>query len=316
MTVPSVAEGEKELHMEQISWKGLTWVNIEGPTRKEIDYLAQHYPFHPLDFDDCLSKIQLSKIDKYEDYLFIVLHFPVFSKEVRVTLPSQVSVFLGKDYLITLHAGNLKPLVKFFRDCQIHEEARQESMKSSGYLLYRIVDRLVDYCFPILNKIIENMEKIENDIFDEHTRGTVRGISVIRRDVISFRRTIWPLRATIGTLDHQVKRFTPEDMEVYWGDVIDHIDKIWNTLDECKEIIVGLDDTNNSLYSHHINEVIRILTIISTIILPLTLIASIYGMNIDLPGSGGGLLFFIIMVVIMVTIVGGMLYFFRRRRWI
>ena len=318
MAVTSVAEGEGELNMEQISWNGLTWVNIEKPTRKETEYLAQHYPFHPLDLDDCLSKIQLSKIDEYEKYLFIVLHFPVFSREARVTLPSQVSIFIGKDYLVTSHAGNLKPLVKLFRDCQIHEEARQEHMKSSGYLLYRIVDRLVDYCLPILNKIIENMEKAEDAIFDEHTRGTVQELSILRRDVISYRRSIWPLRAAVGTLEHKVTRFTPEDMEVYWGDVLDHVDKIWNTLDECKEIIEGLNDTNNSLYSHRINDVMRVLTIMATIMLPLTLVASIYGMNIALPGGieGGSLLSFAIMLVIMALIVGGMLFFFHRRGWI
>ena len=318
MAIPTITEGEKELTLEQVTWNGLTWVNIEGATSKETEYLAQNYPFHPLDLDDCLSRIQRPKIDEYGDYLFIVLHFPVFKREARVTVSSQVSIFIGEDYLVTLHPGNLKPLAKLFRDCQINEEARQENMKSSGYILYRIVDRLVDYCFPILNKIMENIEKVEEDIFDARGRQTVQEISILRRDVISYRRIIWPLRAVIGALEHRTERFTKEDMEVYWGDVVDHLDKIWDTLEECKEIIEGLKDTNDSLYTNRINEVMRILTILATIMLPLTVVASIYGMNVPLPGGveQGNLISFIIIVFVMLFIIGGMLLFFRHRRWI
>jgi Mg2+ and Co2+ transporter CorA len=131
----------------------LTWVNIERPTREETQYLADRYPFHPLDLDDCLSKTQTPKIDKYEEYLFMVFHFPVFNPQARVTTASQVSIFVGEDYLITLHQGDLKPLVTLFRSCQTNEKVLQENMgHSAGYLLYRVLDRLVDYCFPILTK--------------------------------------------------------------------------------------------------------------------------------------------------------------------
>jgi magnesium transporter len=315
MAKPTVIEGEKELNVEQITWSGLTWVNIEKPTPKETKYLAQNYPFHPLDLDDCLSRVQRPKIDEYEDYLFIVLRFPLFSKEERVTIPSQVSIFIGKDYLVTLHTGLLKPLVSLFRDCQLNEEARLENMKSSGYLLYRIVDRLVDYCFPILDKIMANIEKVEDDIFDTTTPDPIEDLSELRRDVISYRRIVWPLRAVISSLEQKTKPFTPQDMEVYWGDVVDHVDKIWDTLDECKEIIDGLNETGGILASHHTNQVIRVLTIIATIMMPLTLLASIYGMNIRLPGQEHDLSF-IILLLIMLLAIGGMLFWFRRRHWL
>src|SRR4030042_3804728 len=105
MAKPTVVEDK--LNIEQVTWNGLTWVNIERPTPKETEYLAQNYLFHSLDLDDCLSRTQRPKIDEYEDYLFIVLHFPLFSKNQRVTVPAQVSIFIGKDYLVTLHAGVL-----------------------------------------------------------------------------------------------------------------------------------------------------------------------------------------------------------------
>jgi len=316
MTTPQVREKEQKLNLESLTWGDLTWVNIEHPTERETDYLAQNYPFHPLDLDDCLSRIQRPKIDEYKDYLFLVFHFPVFSKEARVTTPSQVSVFIGENYLITLHSGELKPLVKLFKECQIDEESRQENFSQGpGYVLYRIIDRLVDYCLPILNKVGDNIEGAEDSIFSPGRRDTIKKISVLRRDIISFRRTIWPMRAVIGSLEPKVRRFTSMDLAVYFGDMVDHVDKIWDALDEYKERIEGLNDTYDSLAGNRTSEVMRMLTIIATILLPITVVASIFGMNIPLPfqNSSHSLLY---IVLIMIAIIGSMLYFFRRQRWI
>ncbi len=315
MTTSQVRK-EEQLNLESLTWGNLTWVNIEGPTEQETEYLAQNYHFHPLDLDDCLSRIQRPKIDEYKDYLFLVFHFPVFNKEARVTTPSQLSVFIGKDYLITLHNGELKPLVKLFRECQIDEESQQEYFsQGSGYLLYRLIDRLVDYCLPILSKVGGNIEDAEDSIFSDRMRGTIKEISILRRDIISFRRIIWPMRAVIGSLEPKIRRFTRMDMAVYFGDMVDHVDKIWDALDEYKEVIEGLKDTYDSLATNRTNEVVRILTVIATILLPITVVSSIYGMNIPLPfqHSGFSLLF---VFLVMLAIISGMLYFFHRQRWI
>ena len=315
MTMSKVGK-EKQLNIEQITWGDLTWVNIENPTERETEYLAKNYSFHPLDLDDCLSRIQRPKIDKYKDYLFLVFHFPVFNKEARVTTPSQLSVFIGEKYLITLHKGELKPLVKLFKECQRDEESRQEYLgEGSGFLLYRMIDRLVDYCLPILNRVLDNIETVEDDIFSDRKRGTVKEISLLRRDIISFRRIIWPMRAVIGSLEPKVRRFAKEDMEVYFGDMTDHVDKIWDALDEYKEIIEGLSDTYDSLASNRTNEVMRMLTVIATILLPITVVASIYGMNIPLPfqNSSYSLAF---VFFVMLVVISSMLIFFRHQRWI
>ena len=315
MATPKVRK-EEQLNLDSLSWGDLTWVNIERPTERETEYLAQYYPFHPLDLDDCLSRIQRSKIDEYKGYLFLVFHFPVFNKEAEVTTPSQISVFIGEDYLITLHKGELKPLVKLFKECQIDEESRQEYFsQGSGYLLYRIIDRLVDYCLPIVNRIGDNIEDVEDNIFSNEMPRAIKEISILRRDVISFRRIIWPMRAVIGSLEPKIRRFTKMDLAVYFGDMVDHVDKIWDALDEYKEVIEGLNDTHDSLATNRTNEVVRMLTVIATILLPITVVASIYGMNISLPfqNSSYALIF---VFLIMLIIVGGMLYFFRRQRWI
>ena len=114
----------QELNIQSLERQGLKWINIEKPSKGEMHWLQEHYPFHPLDLDDCLSRVQLPKLDEYENYIFLVLHFPVFNRKVHITLPSQVSIFVGEEYVVTIHAGQLRPLVKLFRDCQTSETVR------------------------------------------------------------------------------------------------------------------------------------------------------------------------------------------------
>ncbi|MFC1934914.1 magnesium/cobalt transporter CorA [Chloroflexota bacterium] len=314
----SLTEGkEKQLRIKTVTWDDQRWIDIVPPTEAETEYLAETYQFHPLDLDDCLSRIQRPKIDTYKDYLFLVFHFPVYNKEARVTSTSQLFVFIGDKYLITLHKGELKPLVKLFRECELDEETRQENLgQGSGYLLYRIIDRLVDYCLPILNKIGASIDQTEDNIFASRGMpGAIEDISSLRRDVIAFRRIIWPMRAVIGSLEPKIRRFTPLDLAVYFGDMTDHIDKIWDGLDEYKEIIEGLNDTHDSLATNRTNEVMRMLAIIATILLPLTVVASLYGMNIPLPFQNSAYSFIFVLFV-WIVIVSGMLYFFRRHHWI
>ncbi len=309
------AEKKAQLNLESITWGGLTWVNIEGPTEQETAYLAEHYPFDPLVLDDCLSRIERPKIDEYKDYLFLVFHFPVFRKEARVTIPSQLSVFIGDNYLVTLHKGELKPLVKLFKECQLEEEAREEYFKNGpGYLLYVIIDRLVDYCFPILSKIVSNIEEVEDRIFDLRV-DTIREISVLRRDIIAFRRVIWPMRAVIASLEPRIRRFTNLDLAVYFGDTVDHVDRIWDALDEYKEVIEGLNDTYDSLATNHTNQTMRILTVIATILMPATVVSSIYGMNVPLPFQNSAYSFLFVSAITLIM-TAGMLFFFRRKHLI
>jgi magnesium transporter len=294
---------EEKLNIDTLNWKGMTWVDIAPPSQKEIDYLAENYHFHPLDLDDTLSRRQRPKIDEYKDYLFIVFHFPIYNKEEQLLSVSQLSVFIGQDYLITIHKGVLKPLVKLFRECEIDEESREEYLgQGAGFLLYRILDRLVDYCQPILNKVSDGIEDVEDEIFKQTGTSTVREISRLRRDVIAFRRIIWPMRAVVGRLEPRIRRFINIDMSVYFGDMVDHLDRIWDGLDEYKEIIEGLNYTHDSMATNRTNEAIRILTIIATIMLPVTVVGSLYGMNIKMPFADSDYAVFIVFGLMLAII--------------
>jgi len=312
----AVDKKDEKLNIETIKWGKITWINIEKPTSSDMEYLAKNYLFNLFDLEDCLSRIERPKIDEYENYLFIVLHFPVFKQEARVTTSSQVSIFIGEDFLVTVHTGDLKTLAKLFDDCQLNERAREEHMaRSSGYLLYRILDRLVDYCFPILNRVIANIEAAEDRLFSEPARDTVQEISVLRRDVMSYRRIIRHQTAILKSLEVREYPFLREDLDVYFGYIGDHIGTISETLEEYKEVVEGLNATSDSLFSHRTNEVMKMLTVLGTILLPLLVISGIYGMNVSLP-FGDSSFAFPLIILFTLCISGGMLAYFRNRRWI
>jgi len=312
--------GPKELNIRSIANGKLTWFYIEKPTSQEVAFLAQRFHFHPLDLDDVLSRIQRPKIDEYEDYLFMVLHFPVFDKQNRITKPSEINIFVGESYVVTVHCtGDFKPLARFFRECEDEKESRERYLgRSSGFLLYHILDRMVDSGFPILDKVTQNIDDIEDIILTKPVPETVREISLVRRDLISFRRVIHPQIAVIETLEREEYPFFKEDQEIYFGDIADHIRKIWDGLEDCKEVIDGLADTSNWLTSHRIQEIMRILTIIMGILAPPTLIASIYGMNIPLPGgvNTGSLLPLGVLLALMAVTAGVIFFYMRRRRYL
>ncbi len=318
MAISEVEKEERPLNLKKIEWHDFTWIDIVPPAEPEIEYLEQNFHFHRLDLDDCLSRRQLPKIDVYEDYIFLVFHFPVYNRETRISTHAQLSAFIGKKYLITLHDGQNKSLAKLFHDCEINEEARQENFgHGSGYLVYRIFDRAVDSYFPVLDKIMRLMEEMEDSVFDENVE-SAKELSVLRRDIITQRRIIWPMRLLLQEAENRLQRYAAVDLTVHWGDLMDHMNKICATLDECKEVIEVFKDTDYILATDRINRVIRILNIFATIILPFVVVSSLYGMNVSLPGGvqTGDFKTFSVLMIVMCPIAGGMLFYFRHRHWI
>ncbi len=313
MTV--VGQAEKQLNIEKVVQGGLTWLNVVHPTQAEMQYLREHYDFHPLALDDCLSRIQVPKVDEYGNYLFVVLHFPLFNEEQRLTTASEVDIFVGADYVITVHEGELRPLNKLFEDCKNSEVVRASVMgRSSGYLLYRILKGLVAYCIPILNKLVEQVEHLQTVIFDLRARDLLRELAVVRRDILSYRRIVRPSIDVTAFLERKQYPFLSVSPDVYFGDLADNLRHVWTELEELKEVIEGLYDTHISRTTIRTNEIIRILTVLFTATLPGALIASIYGMNVSLPLEKSSYAFAVLMLVAG-GITGGLLLLMRRWRW-
>jgi magnesium transporter len=300
----------------ELTASGLTWVHLDHPDPDTATALAERFGWHALDVEDVLSKRQRPKIDEYPEYLFGVLHFPVYDKAIQRLNAAELDFFLGPDYLVTLPNVELLPVTRLFHRCEEDERLREELLsKGSGRLLYEVLDDLFDYCFPILDKIGHKLDSVEDDMFERRAEDVVRDLSNVKQEIISYRKIIKPERTTLRLLERRVERFLPEELDLYFDDIVDAAERIWDLLDNYKEVVEGLESTNESVISHRQNDVLRVLTTFSAILLPLTLIASVFGMNVDFPGFGSASAFWIIMGV-MVAVGAALLGFFRLKRWL
>src|SRR3954470_29837 len=306
----------EEPRVEIVETPGLRWINIERPRQVDQAWLEERFEFHPLDYEDVFSRNQRPKLDEYDDYLFIVLHFPRYDKTVGRLNAAEVDIFVGPDYLITIPNESLQPLEYLFDRCRTNEELRESLFsKGAGYLLYRIVDDCVDASFPMLNKIGLKLEVIEEEIFEGEGDDVVRDISNAKQEIINFRRIIRPQRIAFRDLERNKARYIAEDLDIYFDDLIDGSERAWDMLENYKEVVEGLESTNESAIAHRTNETFRVLTAISLIFLPLTLIASIFGMNVSLPWERSPHAFWVILAA-MLAIVIAVAAFFRRRGWL
>jgi magnesium transporter len=319
LTATAAETRPSEPSIEIVDGPGLRWVNIERPTSLEWGWLQEHFDFHALDLEDVLSRNQRPKIDEYPDYLFIVLHFPVYDAKAGRLNSGELDMFVGPDFVITIPNEPLQPVEYLFERCRQEEELREKLFsRGSGYLLYRIVDDSFDYCFPMLRKIGNKLDVIEDDIFLEGlSQEVVRDISEAKQEIINFRKVIRPQRPVLRDLENVKQRFlAPElDLEIYFDDIVDAHERIWDMLENYKEVIEALEDTNESVLNHRVNEILRVLTAISVIVLPLTLVASIWGMNVGVPGEGDTEDFYVVLGL-MLAILVGMLAYFRKRNWL
>jgi magnesium transporter len=311
---PEVVPADDEPRVEVIEDQGVRWINIERPRQIDLAWLQERFEFHPLDYEDVISRNQRPKVDEYDDYLFIVLHFPRYDKQVGRLNAAELDLFIGPGFLITLPNEPLQPIEYLFERVRTTDELRDSLFsKGTAYLLYKIVDDLVDSQFPMLRKIGNKLERIEEEIFEGNSAEVVRDISNVKQEIINFRKVVRPQRAAFGDLERNKARYMAED--VYYEDITDASERVWDMLENYKEVVEALEDTNEAQIAHRTNETFRVLTAISVIVLPLTLLASIWGMNVHVPGEQNTTAFWLI-VVVMILLLGGMAAYFRRRGWL
>src|SRR6478752_10171513 len=308
-----------EPRVAELSANGLTWIHLDPPIDPEtVNALRERFGWHPLDVEDVLSKRQRPKVEDYLDdgYLFGVLHFPAYDKNVQRLNAGELDFFLGPDYLVTLSNVDLLPVTRLFNHVQEDERFREQLFsKGSGRLLYEVLDDLFDYCFPILDKIAYKLDSIEDDIEDRRSEEIVTDISKVKQEIISYRKIIKPQRPALRLLERHIERFLPEELELYFDDLVDASERIWDLLDNYKEVVEALESTNESLISHQQNDILYVLTIFSVVMLPLTFLTGFFGMNVHFPGfnSTAG---FVATLVLFVATIMGMLGFFRWRKWL
>lgn len=323
------------MNIQTVSFQGLSFVNVTKPTDFEMKFLKNTYDFNPLNLEDYLHRTQIPKIENHKKYDLIVLRFPLFSERVPqdshqygVHLPtfytqvkkrrltsSYVNLFISKEYVVILHDGNLPQVDRIFVLCQKTLHHRTEYMsQGSAFLAYKIMDALVDDCFPPINELTSTIDKIDKELENKQSQKTLEEISATRRNLVVFHTMLKPILPLFSDLEKGIYEKLNGPMQPFWSNILDHLQKILDRVEDNQELIEGISESNESLLSSHSNEIIRVLTVFSAIILPLNLLASIYGMNLKLPFAENPLVFWgIIISMILGSIT--MLFILKLKKW-
>lgn len=301
--------------IETVKLGTLRWNHINHPTEEDFDFLLNKSHVHPLDIEDCKSKInQRPKVDSYDDYNFLILHFPIFDKMGRFLRAKEVKIFWWEEQITTIGGSNWV-VGKLFQESQDQENRGERfDVGSTDALLYLIVESVMKESFPVVRRIGDDVDRSSRELFEKKAEQVIERISIARKNIILLNTVIKPqLRIFLKFEKGEVEGFA-DNMEDYWGNILDNYQKMWDMIEDYQELIEGLSSTFDSLMANRTNEIMRVLTLISSIILPLTFITGIYGMNIDLPLQHKGVAFsFIIGGFISIAVI--MILYFKKRRW-
>ncbi len=301
--------------IETIKFGTLRWSHIVRPTSEDLQALQEHYKFHPLDIEDCRTEVNLRpKIDIYDDYHFIILHFPAFNVTEQFVEIREIKVFWGRDYLISISKSHWMLRDLFNREKAKAPGSGRMEVSSSDALFYEILDHLMKDTQRLVERVDKEVDDCGRNLFGKKAEATIEKISVTQKNVILLNTMFKPQMALFNKLQSGAISGFAEDMEDYWGNIMDYYQKIWDMVEDDGELIKGYSATFDSLQVNRTNEVIKILTLVSSILLPLTFIASLYGMNIKLPVQDHPYSFFIVSVT-MGAIAIAMIIYFKIRRW-
>jgi magnesium transporter len=295
----------------------VTWINLIDPSPEDVQQLATLYPnFHPLNLQACLTELEFPKLDHHDDYIFLVVQFPYWDAGEQVSRPAEVDIFISNGLLITSHRNELKPLREMFETAQKDEQARIRWMDhGASPLLYQLMNSLVDYCYPIVQRVHQNLNLVDERIFHDKPRHLLQEVAFVRRDIISLRSILNPQREVVGGLIRGNWPFIHEDLDPYWGDINDHLSQLCSLLDQYSEVVNGLADTIDTLASHRIDDVVRVLTIVTVLTLPVTVLSTIFSMNVRLPFGAHPMLFFLVLGL-GIGLTGFLLWFLRKQKWL
>lgn len=329
------------MNIQTVTHRNIAFLNIHNPQELEVKFLRKNYGFNPLNLEDYINKTQVPKIEIYKEYMHVVLDFPYFEQndhqkttekkslippiplphfpptpQKRRILTGHVAFFIGKDYLVVLHDEKTPQIDDIFSLCQKALRYREDFMGEGPiFLFYRLVDILVDSSLTVVNELTSTIDFIDRALADRNSPNPLEDISITRRNIVVFQTMIKPVLPIFADLEKGNYKELNESMTPFWSNILDHLQKIWDRLEDNRELIEGISTSTESLLTAKTNETIRVLTIFSAIVLPLNLLASMYGMNIDLPFAHGPYAFFVIsLLMLIVTIV--MLLFFKMRDWI
>ncbi len=301
--------------MQTVKYQKITWIDFEDPSADDIQYIQENFNIHPLALEEFMTPTFRPIVTQYDNCLFLTIHIPLFDVKTRTTYPAEVDIVLAKNYLITGHTCRIYQLDDFISKLEKSEGKRRLHMdKTPAHLLYDILSLLIESCFPRLDHIAQNLDKIENNVFNGKEKEMVFEISIVKRDILNFRRTLKPQRSILESLSQKSSHLIPKELKPYFQDLVGTNIRIWNDLESKKETIESLEETNNSLLSNKLNLTMKVLTIFSAIMLPMTVYSNILAMSADIPFGKNPLGFWIhigIMVIISILTIT----IFKLKKW-
>lgn len=290
----------------------ILWIDIHQPSIEGLAPLKKYFNIHPLSLEDVMETPQRPKVEEYTDYIFVVNHYLRFKKEDIIV--NQVSIFLGDGWVITVHKKDI-PQLKV-----VEKNILQGRLSflggGSDALMYRIIDAIVDSYFPFLDIIEDKLEDMDKELMDHPDEDMIKRIHNVITDLQEIRRTLRPQKEAMNSLERMHNPLIKDETRIYMRDVYDHTRSLQDELEQYREKAAGIFNTYLTLMSNRLNQIMKVLTVISTIFIPLTFITGVYGMNFtNMPEITGDWSYFIVLGI-MVAIGGGMLIFFKTKKWL
>lgn len=303
--------------MTTIKYKNLTWIDIENPSKRAISQLRKTFDFHPLLLEEFTSPSQRPRAEEFDNCLYVVMHIPLYDREKRITSSGELDIVITEDTLITIHQQEHIPLKSIIKEFKTEHVRHQAMSRSSGYLMYYLLEELLSSCFPKIDHISERLEAVEKEIFDGHEKEMVKELSIVKRDILSFRRTLKPQRGIIESLMQKKYRLIGPELNDYLQDLVGTNIRVWNALEIVKDVIESLEETNNSLLSYKINEAMRFLAAISLVTFALSVTVGIFGVvpfeSFEIARNPDT---FWVMLAAMGTITFSLIAVFKYKRWL
>ncbi len=303
-----------------IEFPHFTWIDIENPDATTMEDLGREHELHPLDISDTLSISHRSKVDIYPKYVFLVFLFPLYNRQNREIESSEINFFIGRNFLITIHKGNLTVFKDFFHTFHISPDLRDRyTDRSPERLVYESLHKMLMYIFPMIDHLIEDCDDIEREIFSGKERRLISEILMLRRNIIDFRKIMQVHKNVIKKSSFYFKEsalYVMKKTDIYFDNLTNYAKEIWDTLENLKERIEALQATNESQISFRLSDIMRTLTVISVVMLPISSLAAIFSMDMinSTPLVGNPYGFWIVLAV-MVVIVVSMVSYFRKKGW-
>lgn len=306
---------DKPPELSELEWlctKGLVWIDLDSTEVEDMDFLARGCNFHPLAIEDCINKNQRPKLDEYGSYLFIVLHRFQYDIEKKILRNNEIHIFFNEKFVVTVHQ-NEEPSIEQLRGrCMTHGNPLS---RGTDQILYMLFDHTVDSNFPILDKMSEEIVRIESQILvNQDSQQTIAGILFLKRNLTRIRRILSPQREIVNSLIRRDNSFLSPKIQIYFRDVYDHLSRIYETIDMDRDLLGNTMDAYFSVISQRTNDIVKRLTLINLIFMPLTFLTGFFGMNFTtIPYENAPLLYVTIGLMYLIPI--GMIFWFRKKHW-